>query len=80
MRGYALAIGALLAFFVALGLWVSGLAFRRVDALVAGVFGLGTALALGGYLGVATHQARRIAVVALGLNAAALILLLVISL
>ena len=79
MRAYALAASALGAFFAGLALWVSGLALRGIDQTALVLFGTGAALAGYTYVRERAPQARRIAVVGLGLNAAALFLHLLAS-
>jgi hypothetical protein len=75
VRAYALAAVALLAFFAGLGLQAAALAFRGVDSLTALVFALGAAAGIWTYLRGKTAAARRMAVVAAGLNITGLVLL-----
>ena len=75
VRAYALAAVALLAFFAGLSMQAAGMAFRGLDSLTALVFALGAAAGIWTYLRGNTPAARRIAVVAAGLNLTGLVLL-----
>ena len=67
--GVGVPLGGLAAGAVALMLWVSALALRWLDGLVAALFAVGLALALAGYLGGADERTRRLGVIAIGWNA-----------
>ncbi|HEY2749478.1 MAG TPA: hypothetical protein VGL86_32890 [Polyangia bacterium] len=60
----------------ALVLWVSTLALRWLDGLVAGLFAAGLALAVAAYLGGTDARTRRLGVVAVGWNGFGLLALL----
>jgi hypothetical protein len=61
--------------FVALLLWVSSVAWQRLDAVVLVLFLLGVALSLSGYLFGRDAAVKRLGVIALGANAFGAILL-----
>ena len=75
MRAYALAGVALAAFFAGLAPLAAGASFRGVDTVAALSFTVGAAVGIWTYLRETTAPARRIAVVAAGLNVMALLLL-----
>ena len=75
VRAYASAAGALAAFFAGLCVQAADLAFRGVDSVTALVFLLGAAAGVWTYLRGGTAAARRLAVIAAGLNITALVLL-----
>jgi hypothetical protein len=64
--------------FAALFLWVLGAPIARLDALVAALYAVGAALSALAWLR-GTPEARRLAVVGIGLNAAGLIALVWLS-
>lgn len=73
--GVAVPAGGLAAGVLALVLWVSALPWRWLDALVAALLVAGLALAAWGLVRGATTRTRRVAIVALGWNAFALVTL-----
>ncbi|HZS40203.1 MAG TPA: hypothetical protein VFF06_25405 [Polyangia bacterium] len=64
----ALPLAGLGAAFTALALWVSGVPWRALDALVLGLFAVGLLLSAGGYVLGAAARARQLAVVGIGVN------------
>ncbi len=72
MLGPGVPVGGLIAGVAAVGLWVSALSLRWLDAMVGLLLVTGLALALAGYLHGADDRTRRLGVVAIGWNAAGL--------
>ena len=66
MPAAGLALGVL-----GLALWVAAISLASLDLLVGGLLGLGLAAGLAGYLFGSGERTRRLAVVAIGWNAAA---------
>jgi hypothetical protein len=54
-----------------LALWVAAISLASLDLLVGGLLGLGLAAGLAGYFFGSSERTRRLAVVAIGWNAAA---------
>ena len=75
VRAYVLAAASLAAFFAGLCLQAAGVAFAGVDSVTALAFTLGAAVGVWTYVRGAAAAARRIAVVAAGLNIAGLVML-----
>jgi hypothetical protein len=75
VRAYALGAVALAAFFGGLCLQAAGVAFSGVDSVTALAFTVGAAVGVWTYVRGGTAAARRIAVVAAGLNIAGLVML-----
>ena len=75
--GIAAPAGGLTAGVAALGLWVSAIAMRGLDGVVALLFAIGLALAVASYVRGANARTRRLGVVAIGWNAFGLAALLV---
>jgi hypothetical protein len=78
MAGLHLPLVGLCAAFVAFALWVSGVSWRALDAVVLALFAAGASAASVGYARAAPGGARRLAVIAIGVNGfgALLVLLL----
>jgi len=68
-------LGGMAAAFVALLLWVSSVAWQRLDAVVLALFVVGCGLSIGGYLFGRDASTRRLGVIALGCNALGAVLL-----
>ena len=76
MAGMGLPLGGLCAAFLAFALWVSGISWRALDGVVLALFAAGASASSVGYARAQPGGARRLGVVAIGVNGFGLVLLL----
>jgi hypothetical protein len=76
-RPLGMALAGLATALVGLLLWVSGIALRWLDGLVLGLFAVGLALSVVGYLRGGDASAKRLAVVGIGVSALGVVMLAV---
>jgi hypothetical protein len=76
-RPLGLTLAGLAVALLALLLWVSGIGLRWLDALVLGLFVVGLALSLFGYLRGRDAPSRKLAVIGIGVSALGVVMLAV---